>query len=158
MATGKSGTLRVYQAIDSLLANHKAQPVLEITESMLRNDPRDWEALYRAGVALASLEKPADATKQFEDLLALRIDDDDKSASAKARARKPSLQPAGGQPYRPRRGRKLHSSSRIGMTYLIRRVSTSTRRQTLSLVSGRFWSGTHGRLGLALGLRGSKAR
>ena len=70
----------MYQAIDSLLSNHKAQPVVEITENMLRRDPRDWEALYRAGVALASLEKPADATKRFEALLALKVDDDEKSA------------------------------------------------------------------------------
>ena len=61
------------QAIDSLLANDKAGPVLEITESMVRKDPRDWEALYRQGVALASLSKPEEAVRRFRALLDLKV-------------------------------------------------------------------------------------
>ena len=53
MASGKSDAHRIFGAIDSLLANHKPRPVLEITESMVRNDPRDWEALYRQGARSA---------------------------------------------------------------------------------------------------------
>ena len=94
MATGKSGTLRVYQAIDNLLSNHKAQPVVEITENMLRSDPRDWEALYRAGVALAALEKPAEATKRFQDLLPSGSTTT-RRAGRQGRARNPRLQASG---------------------------------------------------------------
>ena len=129
MAAGKSGTYRVYQAIDSLLTNQKAQPVDEITESMVRKDPRDWEALYRCGVALAALQKPDQACKRFEALLALRIDDDEKSAFAKARARNPHLQATGA---RAASGAAAVSAAmpdadvpleqRIGMTYVIRRA------------------------------------
>ena len=153
MATGKSGTARVYQAIDSLLSNHKAQPVLEITENMLRRDPRDWEALYRAGVALASLEKPADATKRFEDLLALRVDDDDKSAAAKARARKPSLQPAGGQAVSaPDADLETPLQRRIGITYLIRYASNlDPRPRTLSWSPDDFGQARMAALGWLLG-------
>ena len=56
MASGKGEAFRVYQAMDSLLLDKKPLPVLEITESLLRKDPRDWEALYRNGAALAALE------------------------------------------------------------------------------------------------------
>ena len=65
MASGKSEAFRVYQAMDSLLSNRKPQPVVDITETMLRKDPGDWEALYRRGVALAELEKPDAAARAF---------------------------------------------------------------------------------------------
>ena len=47
MASGKSEAHRIFQAIDSLLGQKKPRPVLDVTESLLRKDPRDWEALYR---------------------------------------------------------------------------------------------------------------
>ena len=49
MAAGKGEVHRIFQAVDSLLANRKYLPVLETTEAMIRKDPRDWEALYRQG-------------------------------------------------------------------------------------------------------------
>ena len=79
---------------------------------MLRADPRDWEALYRGGVALAALEKPEEAIKRFQDLLSLTINDDEKSASAKAAARNPRLQGAGAQAAPTRR-----SCSSAGCTW-----------------------------------------
>ena len=54
-AAGKSQTFRVFLAMDNLLLGGKPQPVLEITEGMLRADPQNWEALYRQGLALSSL-------------------------------------------------------------------------------------------------------
>ena len=55
MAAGKSGTSRVYQAIDSLLTNHKAEPVLEITETHAPRRPARLGSTLslrrRAGVA-----------------------------------------------------------------------------------------------------------
>ena len=120
MAAGKSEAHPVYQAIDSLLANRKPQPVVEITDNMLRSDPRDWEALYRAGVALAALEKPDEAIKRFQDLLSLTINDDEKSSAAKARSN-PKLQAAGVQA-RPAAGTdsEVALARRIYSTYAIR--------------------------------------
>ena len=94
MASGKSDAHRIFGAIDSLLANQKPQPVMEITESMIRNDPRDWEALYRQGLALQELDKPAEAAQRFQALLQLHVGDDEKSAIAKSRSRDPKLQAA----------------------------------------------------------------
>ena len=68
MASGKGEAFRVYPAMDVLLADQKPQPVLEITESMLRKDPRDWEALYRNGAALAALDKSEEAARRFQAL------------------------------------------------------------------------------------------
>ena len=85
MASGKSEAHRIFQAIDSLLAQKKPQPVLEITESMLRKDPRDWEALYRQGLALVDLDKPAEAARRFQAILDLTLVDDEKSAPAPRR-------------------------------------------------------------------------
>ena len=53
MAAGNSEAHRIFQAIDSLLAQKKPQPVMEVTESLLRKDPRDWQALYRQALALS---------------------------------------------------------------------------------------------------------
>ena len=89
-----------YQAIDSLLDQSKAQPVVEITEAMLRNDPRDWEALYRQRRRTGRAEKPEEAIKRFHALLALTINDDEKSSFRQGRARNPMLQ--GAQAARPR--------------------------------------------------------
>ena len=123
MASNKGGTFHVYQAIDNLLTNQKPQPVVELTEAMVRKDPRDWEALYREGTALAALKKPEEASKRFLALLALKIDDDEKSTAAKARARNPRLQANSAQGASSVvRESENPLEQRIGMTYVIRRV------------------------------------
>ena len=86
---------RILQAIDSLLGHRKVQPVVEITESMVRKEPDDWEALYRQGEALAELKKPDAAERAFRTLLALGVADDEKSAIIKARTRDRRLQAEG---------------------------------------------------------------
>ena len=94
MAAGKSEAHRIFQAIDNLLSQRKPQPVMEVTESMLRKDPRDWEALYRQALALLDLRKPADALLRFQAILDLPTSDDEKSALAKAWYRDPKRRPA----------------------------------------------------------------
>ena len=98
MASGKSDAHRIFGAIDSLLANHKPRPVLEITESMIRNEPQNWEALYRQGLALKDLDKHAEAAQRFEMLLQLNVGDDEKSAIAKSKSRDPKLNAATARP------------------------------------------------------------
>ena len=64
MAAGKSESrIASSRRSTACWASKKPQPVLEITESMLRKDPHDWEALYRQGVALADLDKPDEAAR-----------------------------------------------------------------------------------------------
>ncbi len=113
-AAGKSQSFRVILAMDNLLSNGKALPVLEITEGMLRADPRNWEALYRRGQALEKLGRRQEAAATFQKLIDLPVDDDEKSGYAKAQARNPHLQAtgatrtlvsAGRQPSTPLEGR-----------------------------------------------------
>jgi tetratricopeptide (TPR) repeat protein len=91
MAAGQGASYHVYQAMDSLLMNRKPQPVVETTDAMVRKDPRDWEALYRQGAALAGLGRADAAERSFRALLALTFSDDEKSVFSKARARNPRL-------------------------------------------------------------------
>ena len=123
---------RILQAIDSLLGSKKPQPVLEITESMVRKDPRDWEALYRQGVALADLGKTEEAARAFRALLALRLADDEKSAIVKARTPRPQApepgrpavvdQPQGHVPLEDRLGAvlEIRTASRLEAGLLLR--------------------------------------
>ena len=96
MAAGKGATLHVFQAIDSLLGNQKPAPVLEITEAMVRKDPRDWEALYRRGVAAALLDRPEEAAQAFRALL----DADDRRRREERRRQGPGAQPEAPGPQR----------------------------------------------------------
>src|SRR5262249_11456222 len=117
-ADGKSQAFRVFLAMNNLLSNGKPQPVLAITERSSRADSNDWEALYFQGLALEQLGKLKEAAAQFEKLIELRIDDDEKSAFAKAQARNPRLQ-ASGAP------RPMVSASRQGMIPLEDRIATA---------------------------------
>ena len=58
--------------------------MLEITESLLRRDPRDWEALYRNGAALAALDKSEEAVRRFQSLLNLTVSDDERGRYVEA--------------------------------------------------------------------------
>ncbi len=76
---------RVLAAVDSLLSHGKPETVLAITERMLVKQPGDWEALYREGVALEALGKPAEAARRFRSILDLKLGDDEPSLLVKAR-------------------------------------------------------------------------
>jgi predicted Zn-dependent protease len=115
---------RILQAIDSLLGHKKAQPVAEITASMVRKEPGDWEALYRQGVALADLDKREEAARSFRALLALRLGDDEKSAIVKARTRDPKLKNQGtSTSWTANRKATMPLEDRIGITIDIRNAS-----------------------------------
>ena len=132
MASGKSDAHRIFGAIDNLLANRKPQPVIEITESMIRKDPHDWEALYRQGMALVALDKPEEAARRFDALLGITIGDDEKSAATKARSRDPKLQAAGARPSALRQQLMLPLEQRIGMSYQIRMACKLESREVYS--------------------------
>ena len=86
-AAGKSQSFRVFMAMDTLLSYENPQPVLEITEAMLREDPSDWEAMYRQGIALEQLGKRGEAAARFQKIAELTGGDDQKSALPKNKPR-----------------------------------------------------------------------
>ena len=65
LASADQDAGRAFNAIDSLLAAGKYDTVLTLTERLLLKRPDDWDALYREGVALVNLEKPAEAARRF---------------------------------------------------------------------------------------------
>ena len=137
MAAGKSGRSRVFQAIDSLLTNQKPSLCSRSPKHAAR-DPHDWEAVYRSGVALWQLSKSRhEAASRFKALLALTIGDDEKSAMAKARARKPGPQAAAAPTTgaaRVRRGVAARTSVGGDVPDPLR-IATGRSRHQLRLVS-----------------------
>ena len=155
MASGKGGTFHVYQAIDNLLVHQKPQPVVEITEAMVRKDPRDWEALYREGAALAALQKPEEATQAVPG--AARPDD--RRRRKKHRRQGPCPQPAApGQQcsslvaHCSRHRESTRTKNRHGVRDPPR-LQPRRARPNHCLVARGFWTGAHGRPGLALEFR-----
>lgn len=78
---------QLIKSIDSLLAQKNFEQVLGITDRLVRDQPKNWELLYREGVALAST-KPEDAARRFEAILALNIPDDEPTLIARNQAKK----------------------------------------------------------------------
>ena len=136
MASGKSEAHRIFGAIDSLLGNKKPQPVIDITESIMRKDPHDWEALYRQGLALAELNKPAEAAQRFQEILQVGLTDDEQSAATKKRSRDPRLQMAGARPSALGRQTLLPLETRIGAILQIRMACKLENREVYSARMG----------------------
>lgn len=78
---------QLIRSIDSLLTQKNFEQVQAITERLVREQPKNWELLYRNGVALAST-KPEEAAKRFQAILALNIKDDEETLSVKNQAKK----------------------------------------------------------------------
>jgi tetratricopeptide (TPR) repeat protein len=85
LVTGEHEAHRVMQGLDSLLSHARPETVVAITERLLREQPHNWEVLYRRGIALADSEKAEEASRCFQTLLDCRVDDDEPSAQAKQR-------------------------------------------------------------------------
>ncbi|WP_165071895.1 DUF1583 domain-containing protein [Paludisphaera rhizosphaerae] len=130
LAAGKSQPDKVFPAIDSLLANDKPKAALEVVEGLLRKDPRDWEALYREGVALVALKRPEDAVARFRTLMDLRgaVADDEKGAVAKARSRDPKTASSAARPSALQRITVPPLQERINAIYQIRIVTSVESR------------------------------
>lgn len=78
---------QLIRSIDSLLTQKNFEQVQAITEKLVRDQPKNWELLYRDGVALAPT-KPEEAARRFQAILALNIKDDEETLSAKNQAKK----------------------------------------------------------------------
>ena len=79
--------------MDSLLGQKKPQPVLEVTDSLLRKDPRDGRR-SSSGIGSLDLQKPGEANRRFQAFLDLTVGDDEQNALSKAWTRDPKLKAA----------------------------------------------------------------
>ena len=76
---------RLLTALDNLLAHEKRDAVVSIAERALRDQPQNWELLYRAGAAIAR-NKSEEAARRFRAILALTLPDDDTGEKTRRRA------------------------------------------------------------------------
>jgi tetratricopeptide (TPR) repeat protein len=74
---------RVFRSLDRMIQLDKNETALAILEKLLRDDPDNWEALYRKGFALWRLDKKEESLAAFEKLNDLNLDDDELSSAAK---------------------------------------------------------------------------
>ncbi|WP_254508225.1 DUF1583 domain-containing protein [Anatilimnocola floriformis] len=102
---------KVLKSIDGLITNSQKATAQLIIETKLREDPKNWELLYREGVCLA--ENPAEAAKRFEAILALTIPDTTPSVGEKARLAKQAKAAATNPQYLVARASRLDHSSSI---------------------------------------------
>lgn len=74
---------RVFKSLDQMILLGKHETALAILEKLLRENPDNWEALYRKGIALWKLGKKAESLAAFDALDALKLDDEELSSEAK---------------------------------------------------------------------------
>src|SRR5262249_19088380 len=127
---------RILQASDYLLANGKNEEALGILDRLLREQPRNWEALYREGVALVALDNPADATRRFQAILELRLADDELSQLQAAARRQRAGRPTGSATT----PNDFPLKDRLDVADRIREVSGLVTRPRLATSVPAFWS------------------
>ncbi|MDB5339573.1 MAG: tetratricopeptide repeat protein [Planctomycetaceae bacterium] len=81
----------ILKNLDTLLGQGQHVRVASITERLLRNDPKNWELLYREGVALFR-KQPAQAEERFRRILALTVSDDELGVLEKAKQKRLATQ------------------------------------------------------------------
>ncbi len=75
---------KILRSVDSLLAHDKRDTARPIIDRLLRDQPKNWELLYRSGAALG-MANPEEAAGRVRALLALRLPDDEAGIAAKSR-------------------------------------------------------------------------
>ena len=79
------------KSVDSMLHQENYAQALTVLQKLTRDQPKNWELLYREGVALAKSnekEKIAEARSRFEAILAMKLNDDELSMAGKNQAKK----------------------------------------------------------------------
>ena len=123
MASGKSDRHRIFGAMDSLLAQKKDGPVFEITDSMVRKDPHDWEALYRLAISLVDQGKHDLAEERFRALLELTTADDELSALGPCPQQGPQADAGEHMPSSTRQATGQPIEQRLTQVTMIRRAT-----------------------------------
>ena len=121
----------VLKSLDSMLNQENYSQALTVVEKLTRDQPKNWELIYREGVALAkSKDKAAEARSRFEAILALKLNDDEMTLSAKNQLKK-----AQGRTRSP-------VAQRIEMNPMLMRVqSTWQIRQAIGLDNQNYYGG-----------------
>ena len=135
LASADQDSGRAFAAIDSLLVAGKNETVLTLTERLLLKRPDDWDALYREGVALVNLDKPAEAARRFEKILELKAGDDDMAAIPKSRKR-------GGSAASPTGVQSARMAAYYQYPLYTRRVSANQIRSVTKLETQRMYATT----------------
>jgi tetratricopeptide (TPR) repeat protein len=74
LASKEQDPEKFLRSVDSLLISGNIDSVLQITEARLRDEPKNWELIYREGVALVK-QQPDAAKRRFQSILELPFDD-----------------------------------------------------------------------------------
>lgn len=85
---------QVLKSIDALVNQNQLDQALATVQKLIREQPTNWELLYREGALLAK-SKPDEAPRRFEAILAMTIKDDEQGILAKAAAKKAAAAPRG---------------------------------------------------------------
>ncbi|MBI3863250.1 MAG: DUF1583 domain-containing protein, partial [Planctomycetia bacterium] len=120
LTTEETEMEKVLPSIDSLLAHDKQETALLIIDRLLRDQPKNWELLYRAGAAVATA-RPAEAASKFQAILELRLPDDETGIVAQARAKQAQSRPPTAQAARTSRQiQTIPMQQRMQMSYQVR--------------------------------------
>ncbi len=124
----------VLKTIDSLLTQKQFEQALTLVSKLTRDQPKNWELLYREGAALAGLHKSSgakegeatkqdEAAKRFETILTLKLKDEEQSLAAKKAAAKAAKAPRGQTAMNPYAMQQQHSLQyRVQLVYTIRQA------------------------------------
>ncbi|WP_373650417.1 DUF1583 domain-containing protein [Schlesneria sp. DSM 10557] len=84
----------VLKSVDAMLKQENYAQALSILQKLTRDQPKNWELLYREGVALAKSksaenENAAEARSRFKAILALKLKDDELGLAGQSQGKKP---------------------------------------------------------------------
>lgn len=84
---------RLLQLADNLLLFNQYDRAAPVVGALLRDQPQNWEALYRQGILLSGQGKTVEAEKAFRALLALQVPDDELTELIQQRPAAPAKGP-----------------------------------------------------------------
>ena len=113
---------QVLKSIDALLTQRQFEQALIIVQKLTRDQPKNWELLYREGACLAKT-KPDEAAQRFEAILAMKLKDDEQGIIIKAAVKKAAAAPRGQNvTQRPQQQQSQSLQGRIQHVYTIRQA------------------------------------
>jgi tetratricopeptide (TPR) repeat protein len=120
LASKEEDKEKLLRNFDGLLAGGQEETALAILEPKVRENPGDWELLYRQGLAL-SKRRPLEASRSFQAILELNLPDDEPGIAAKNRQKnqRTSVVMSAGS---PQSAQMMRTRWRLNYTYEIRRA------------------------------------
>lgn len=129
---------KLLKSVDSLLQREQKDEAMMLLERMRRDQPRNWEYMYREGTALFA-KQPDAALARFQEILDLNLPDEEMSQAAKTAAKQPPGK-------RVVQTRNVMMSNPVVMRYSQRSQAISSLREVTGLETryryynqGYFW-------------------